>query len=152
MKALDFARRYSVALIVAGVAVCLWYYALRSLDSNPFAVLLAGVAVAAIYGGLGPGILATAACSAAAFFLYTKHGAPLDIFAVLALAVTWLASPVRPAQQELKRQIVYTRAISDHIAEGILVFSAHGRVTFANSAMQQIIGWSSAELRRKELF
>lgn len=152
MKVLDYFRRYGVALLAAGVAVALWYFVLRSLDSNPYGMLLAGVVVAALYGGLGPGVLATAVCTAAAFLLYSKHGVPLDIFAILGLALTWLASPVRPAQEELKRQIVITRAMSEHISEGILMLSAHGRVTFANPAMQKMIGWSNAELRRKELF
>jgi PAS domain S-box-containing protein len=57
----------------------------------------------------------------------------------------------RRAEEALQRQLLFTRALSDSIGEGVCAIDRHGRLTFANPAAQRMLGWSEAELIGREL-
>jgi diguanylate cyclase (GGDEF)-like protein/PAS domain S-box-containing protein len=141
--------RYGVAVAVAVVAAVLWRTAVHRLEADPYPLLLAGVSVAAFYGGLGPGLVTTGLSAVLGFALYQHHNTQLDLYVVLAAFLTWLNAPLRRYQEHLRHQIGFTKAITRNLAEGVCVLDRRGRITYSNPAAEKMLGWNQAELRNE---
>jgi PAS domain S-box-containing protein len=50
------------------------------------------------------------------------------------------------AEQRLRRQLNFTRAITDSLGEGVYALDCDGRVTFMNPAAERMLGWTQEEL------
>ncbi|KAB8332952.1 PAS domain S-box protein [Scytonema tolypothrichoides VB-61278] len=57
---------------------------------------------------------------------------------------------VEQVQQELYRQLEFTNAITDSLAEGVYALDGSGRITFVNPAAEKMLGWSREELLGQE--
>jgi PAS domain S-box-containing protein len=57
----------------------------------------------------------------------------------------------RRAREALERQLLFTRALSGSIGEGVCAIDPGGRLTFANPAAQRMLGASEAELIGRDL-
>jgi PAS domain S-box-containing protein len=57
----------------------------------------------------------------------------------------------RRAEDELQQQLLFTRALSGSIGEGVCAIDKGGRLTFANPAAQRMLGWSETELIGRDL-
>src|ERR1043166_3215018 len=101
-------RRYGLAFLYAGVATGLVsIFPTLFPGKAPFLLFGAATAIAAGYGGLGPGLLATALSAIAADFyaVWPYHvwqteklyQAPVAVFIVIALIVTAIAEILRAA-------------------------------------------------------
>jgi PAS domain S-box-containing protein len=53
---------------------------------------------------------------------------------------------VQQAEEELRRQLQLTRAITDSLGEGVYAVDREGRFTFVNPATEHLLGWTAAEL------
>lgn len=129
--ALDLARRYATA--VAAVAVTILVKILVSAlgEDHPFVLLPVPVAIAAWYGGRGPGLLATALVAVAGLFFLS--GSPYDVGDLLALAVVvaeavivvWItvglrnalrrAEESRRAADSARRELTFAVAVRDEV-------------------------------------
>jgi PAS domain S-box-containing protein len=52
---------------------------------------------------------------------------------------------------QLRRQLDFTRAITDNMGEGLCAVDREGRLTFMNPAAERMFGWSEAELLGREI-
>jgi signal transduction histidine kinase len=93
----DPARRYSVAVAVVALALVLRRLLLSQAgDGGPHELLLTAVAVAAWYGGRGPGVVATLLASLAVAYLATGAAwLPLELFVVEGLTLSLLIGTLR---------------------------------------------------------
>jgi PAS domain S-box-containing protein len=55
------------------------------------------------------------------------------------------------AEEQLRRQLEFTRAISDSLGEGVYAVDREGRLTFLNPAAEQLLGWREEELLGKNI-
>lgn len=69
-------------------------------------------------------------------------------------SVLWMArdiTPWRQAEQELRRQLQFTQAITGNLGEGLYTLDPHGRVTFINPAGEAALGWKEPDLLGREM-
>src|SRR5262245_54333538 len=155
--------RYGVAVLAAGVALLLRGPLWPVLGAElPFLLFWPTVVFAAWYGGLGPGLLATALSSLAAayFLLEPRHSLAvtepaawlgLAVFAagggVLSLLLGWChraqaraATLAREAAAGRERLRVTLGSIGD----AVLTTDTEGRVTFLNGVAEALTGWPAA--------
>ena len=76
--------RYGAAVLIVAVVALIQRFAVPQQDIAPFVLFFAGVAIVSVYGGRGPGLLATLLSAATANYLFivplnqfTLHGSAL---------------------------------------------------------------------------
>lgn len=52
----------------------------------------------------------------------------------------------KQAEEKLRHQLDFTRAITNSLGEGVYALDAEGRLTFMNPAAEQMLGWKEAEM------
>jgi PAS domain S-box-containing protein len=67
----------------------------------------------------------------------------------VALENARLFHEVQAAEQQLRRQLQLTSAITDSLGEGVYATDREGRLTFMNPAAEEMLGWTEAELLGK---
>ncbi len=125
--------------------------------------LLVVVAYVAYAGGLLSGLISAVTTSLYALyylsipgelFRYTDENftrlmiLPLASL-VLALIVGSLRRSLHASEQQLRRQLTFSKAIEDNLGEGVYALDTEGRVTFMNPAAERVLGWTQAELMGK---
>jgi PAS domain S-box-containing protein len=50
------------------------------------------------------------------------------------------------SEEELRRQLAFTSAITTHLGEGVYALDREGRLTFMNAAAERMLGWRESEL------
>ncbi len=123
-------------------------------------VLLAVVAFVSFLYGLRAGLLSAALVSLYGVYYFSLPGRlwhysdtgivrlvllPLTAAAV-ALAVGVLRGAVQAREAELRKQLEFSRAIDQSLAEGVYAIDPEGRATFVNPAAEGLLGWTRAEL------
>ncbi|UJR82046.1 hybrid sensor histidine kinase/response regulator [Sandaracinus amylolyticus] len=151
--------RYGVAVVVVGIVVAarLLFDPLLGVDA-PLLPFTVAVMLAGWYGGIGPGLVATALSALCADFLWLHptHSlwieAPRDrlelgIFVGTGVAISALNEAIVVARgrsdrhsAELKEREEAHRRILETATEGIWTVDARGRVTFANASMSEMLG------------
>lgn len=56
---------------------------------------------------------------------------------------------VQQADEQLRRQLQFTKSITDNLGEGVYAVDREGRLIFANPAAEKMLGWTAAELLGK---
>ena len=164
--------RYGVAaLAVALVLLLRLLLAPLITPQSPFLLLAGAVMVAAWFGGLGPGLLATALGTLAAdyFFLppqgsFTGPGVaflPLALFAVQGLVISSLTEALRGArsraeesavealthQESLRRSEERFRLLIEGVEDyAIFMLDPEGRVASWNAGAERITGYREKEI------
>jgi PAS domain S-box-containing protein len=69
--------------------------------------------------------------------------------ASVALENARLFREAQAAEQQLRRQLQFTNAITDSLGEGLYVTDREGRLTFLNPAAEEMLGWAEADLLGK---
>jgi PAS domain S-box-containing protein len=114
---------YAIAVAVSGAAMLLSLLLGLPVDADALPFLLAAVMVSAWYGGLGPGLLATAVGAATGTFVSLPNASslgvlpaavvPLGVFVLEAVVICGLCAVIRTAQQRAERL-----AVSEQAARG----------------------------------
>ena len=168
--------RYGFAISVSTLPVLLKLI----LDSQglgkeaPFLLLIPAVLICAWYGGLGPGLLATALTGIGAdlFFLppygvVTKTAdaaVALTVYGIEGIAVTWLTMVFRKSQEERVRLAGEERVARAELEAAnrirtwvhtspmpIVSLDPEGNVTRWNPAAERIFGWTEEEMSKRRL-
>ena len=149
------ALRYAAAVVALLLALLLSQLLRSIILPNPFLLFFAVIAFSAWYGGLGPGLLATALTVVAAsyFFLppfYTIKLDPLDIvrlvvLSLVALLISSLSEMHRRAVQAAHAQREQLQVTLASIGDAVIATDATGQITFINPVAAQLTGWSPAE-------
>jgi PAS domain S-box-containing protein len=142
---------HGLALLCAGAAAGLQWLLAPWLASASFLLPIAGVLLAARYGGRGPGWLATAVSALLAPVLLAG-GPHLDTVpaSLLFLAVGGLAVTVagraapaasEPASSEERLEVAVLRSTQD----AVLATDSEGVIRFLNPAAAELLRWTEAE-------
>jgi PAS domain S-box-containing protein len=155
--------RYIVAVGLIGAALLL-RYALRSWlgPSVPYLQFFPAILIAAWYGGLGPGVVATATASLAAMhFLLPPAGLavgqPVDVvslslFVATGLGVAWTNHQLRNAERACRAEAALATeraerldAIINTTVDGIIVMDATGTIEAFNRGAERLFGYPASE-------
>jgi PAS domain S-box-containing protein len=171
---LDLAAGYALALGVTAIAVALRAALAPMLDDTaPLIVLLIAPIVAALYGGFGPGMLATVACALVGEALFVPpygsfvppnpaEAARLGVFIVEGTLVSWLAHTRSRAFATAARHHTRLEATQARVAErerrlrevleaspsAMLVVDRDGRILLVNREAERVFRASREELLR----
>lgn len=165
--------RYGVAMVTVVLAFLLKYLLdpLSASEVTPFRLFLVAVVISAWYGGLGPGLLATALVLPIAdyYFLaplnsFTGLGLktiPLGLFAVEGVLSSLLISALHGAraraetkaretlerQEQLRSSEERFRLLVDGVEDyAIFMLDPEGRITSWNSGAERIAGYRTDEM------
>jgi len=146
---------YGAAVLAVAIALTITLYVLPLAERSQLFLLLAAVVLGAWYGGLGPGLVATAVAAAgqSAFFEppYQDDIVRVLLFAVVAVAVAMLAAGQRRADERVRDQREELAVTLASIGDGVIVTDRAGRVTFMNSAAQRLTACAEAAVRGRAL-
>ncbi len=156
--------RYFVALATVIVAAALRAALTPAFGPTAlrFLTFFPGVALAAWYGGLGPGLVAVALSAVAAlyFFLeptgsvlvYSSHDVvALLSFLIASLIIVGAIESMHRAKRQLARARDLLVTTLSSIGDGVIVSDAQGRVRFLNPEAERLAGWRHAEAAGRPL-
>jgi diguanylate cyclase (GGDEF)-like protein/PAS domain S-box-containing protein len=162
VTARDLLFQYGVAIGASVLAIALWRILLKPAEPNPYPLLLAAVAVSAVFGGLGPGLLSIGITAITAYVYYVntktglrlptlQRGLELDLYILIAIVLNWLISVNRRAQMEMRAQLKVSANITRNLGEGVYAVDQQGYLTFMNPAAEKLLGWTEGELRGRNV-
>src|SRR5262249_42050365 len=144
---------YALALLATAAAVALRWGLDPWLEGNlPLVTLFAAAAMAAYFGGIGPGVLATVLGYVACNYLFMKpRGSlgPQDLPQVIGL-IAYLASSaviigfaqaLRVARQRARERSEFLRVTLASIGDGVVTTDTRCRVLTLNSTAETLTGW-----------
>jgi two-component system, LuxR family, sensor kinase FixL len=150
----DTSLRYAVALaaVVAGFASRLALVPLVG-DQAPYLFFVPAVLLAAGFGGLGPGVLATCISVPLIFIFLTSAdgvGWP-DIlngsaFTTIGLGATWIGERLRRARQSAAMRETHLQSIIDTVPEATIVIDELGLVQSFSATAERMFGYAAAEM------
>ena len=150
--------RYGLA--VGTVALALWLTSLLWPLVKPSAspLFFAAVMMTAWYGGLGPGLLATALAVPAIYhFLIPGKQTLLDdllrlaVFTSVAFLISWLTEARRRTAEALRESELKFRSVTQSAADAIIAADNEGKIIFWNQGAQNIFGYTEVEALGKAL-
>src|SRR3712207_3247637 len=105
-------RWYGLAVLLSALALVLMVLLKPLMEHSIFFLFISAVAISALYGGLGPGLMATVLSALAAnFFFLPPHevvlggmeaALRLGIFLTTGLTISWLAQSQKSAEEQLR--------------------------------------------------
>ncbi len=148
--------RFGVALLAVGAATLLTFLLRPFLERGIFALYFAAVMASALYGGLGPGLLATVlSLLVSDFFFITPtfslavHSADdfaqLVVFSLVAALISVLNSGIKRVRRDLLESDERNRNIVYGALDAVVSFDAAGTITHWNPQAERIFGWTDTE-------
>ena len=149
--------RYAVAALAVTAAV--GAIRLPVVGSGMFFLLFLAVLVAAWYGGLGPGLLATSLVVVASIVFRLATGAGFDppqiaalvVFPTVSVLVTLLVEALHASRRRAEETGRWLSAVLTSIGDAVIATDAEGRVTFANSVAGALTGWLPDQMASRPL-
>ena len=163
---------YLFAMVVVAIAATMRFYLeLVFHGAVPFLVLTAAVTISALYGGLGPGLLATILSIASVWVLFNRTNlvvssvaadmeAGLLLFAVVGTLLSilgelilrekkqsgFLLNELQSRNSELQQSELTNRALLEASAQGVIAVDGNGKIKIANDCTHQMFGYDPQEL------
>ncbi|HEX9047527.1 MAG TPA: DUF4118 domain-containing protein, partial [Verrucomicrobiae bacterium] len=159
-------RRFTVYAFAVAVSVLtmLAYLGLAEWLQGQRLVLffLLPVILSAYFGGLGPGLLATASCSVGIYFFAFKaehlffHEASVDLwrgalFVVLAVMNSVIIEALHRSRRASDANARLTAVTLASIGDAVMTADNQGNVTFLNAEAERLTEWSDAEAHGQPL-
>jgi two-component system sensor kinase FixL len=157
---------YVLALLAVAVALAVRVLLTPVLGGLPLLVLFVpAVLAAALFGGLGPGLFATAlSLAGSALFVERTVGTSTAIlinevmFALVGIGIAaageWLLRTRRETQdrdRDLLAREAHLQSILDTIPDAMIVIDEHGLMTSFSSAAERLFGYTAAEVIGKNV-
>jgi PAS domain S-box-containing protein len=150
-------RAYVVAvLLVAGSLLVVWMFRAWFGGNVPYLQFFPAILIAAWYGGLGPGTLATVLSALAAMYFFLPPpglavgGVPdvmsLGFFAATGLGISWLKHQLRAAAVLSASRAERLDGIINTTVDGIIVIDAVGRIEAFNRGAERLFGYPQSEV------
>ncbi len=137
--------RYGAAPVATGLSMLVRVLCWPVLvNANPFLTFFPVIVVCVLYGGFGPGLLATACCTVAAFFLldppwtiYIAHTADvicIAVFPLIGVGVCWIAhlrdravAGMRAAWEAERQACAAAEALAERVSQSVRREQQHAR-------------------------
>ena len=148
---------YVLALIAVG-AVFIARWLLQGVLGNtaPFILFTPVILVAAIAGGVGPGLLASLLSLIGAAYIAGPDqavGVQTGLFAFVGLTITWMGEMLHHARRAidktegaLRAREAHLRLILDTVPDATVVIDEQGRITSFSAAAVRQFGYKEAEV------
>jgi PAS domain S-box-containing protein len=156
--------RYLVALIavVAVMEARIHLQRVDKIDGPPLTMMLMAVIVAATFGGMGPGVLATLAGAALCGFKFISpqemsadriHGYELrlGLFVIEGLFISCVFYAMKRSSAATRQMERNLRLIAENTTDVIFAYDMSGQLMYVNSAFEALTGNSIGELRENPL-
>ena len=156
--------RYGIGVAAVAAALLFRYGVRDSLGLKvPFLQFYPAILVAAWYGGLGPGVLATVMSALAAVYLFLPPAGlavgdaadqvSLAVFAGTGMAIAWLNHRLQKAEASQRTAAATATARAERLdailnttVDGIIVIDAKGTIEAFNRGAQELFGYPEAEV------
>ncbi len=162
---LEGARAYILAVAAVLVAFLIRYGLEDVLrDGALFALFTPSILLAAMFGGLGPALAATALSLCGAYYLgrlqLTSVGNMLElgIFAAAGLLIAWLGELLHRAYRSalstgetLQAREAHLRSIMDTVLDATVVIETDGAIISFNAAAERQFGYAAGEVIGKNV-
>jgi PAS domain S-box-containing protein len=145
--------RYGVAVLSTSLAL-IPALLFSDMAESRLALFAVAVMVSAMYGGLRPGLVATAfALTVSVYYSLAGEHTPseyrraiirLSLFVSVALLICWFNAALRAAQEGLRRSESNFRSLVTHAPYGICRCDARGHLVEVNPALVQSLGYEAA--------
>jgi PAS domain S-box-containing protein len=151
-------RAYVVAVVLVAASLLVrWIFRAWFGGNVPYLQFFPAIMVAAWYGGLGPGILATALSALAAtyfflppagrlFLIATPDAISLGIFIAIGLGISWLNHQLRTGAVLSASRAERLDAIINTTVDGIIVIDQEGRIEAFNRGAERLFGYPESEV------
>ncbi len=146
---------YALATVASVVALGLMLALEPSLDRAPFPFFFAAVFVTAWYGGLVPGIYATALTTVLVnyfilpprfhFWDEARDMVPLSAFVAVSLMTSLILAKLRTTMTQLRARDEQLTDLIENAPLGIHWVGEDGRILWANKAELRLLGYTEAE-------
>ncbi len=130
-------------------------------DEHPYLLFFPAVLIAAWFGGLGPGVLATALSALAAMSVFlppdgfaVAAGADLvslALFVATGLGISWINNQLRTAAATSAARAERLDAIIDTTVDGIIVISSEGLIEAFNRGAERLFGYPESEVLGRDV-
>ncbi len=148
---------YGLALVsVAVVFILRWLLQGVLGNTATFILFIPVILVAAIAGGMGPGLLALALSLASATYVAGPNGTiwlQIAIFALVGLAIAWMGEMLHHARRAIDRtesalrtREAHLRSILDTVPDATVVIDEQGLITSFSAAAVRQFGYTEAEV------
>ncbi|MBX9582613.1 MAG: DUF4118 domain-containing protein [Gemmataceae bacterium] len=148
--------RYAVAVVAVAAVLALKLVLWPMIGvEGPFLLFLGAVLFAAGYGGIGPGLIATALSAAAVVYFFppchqfriTDENQYLRLLQFLAEGafISILSGLRKRSAEQAHRRPEQLRVTLLSIGDAVLTTDAGGRVVLLNPVAEQLTGWAPAE-------
>ncbi len=153
LAARSSARRYGVAVAAWLVALALVSWLRSTIGSDLYFPPFTGaVMVAAWFGGLGPGLLATALATAGNAYFFAEplwsfgiasgsDAVRVAVFVAVAIGISLLAEARNRLALHAGQSGEWLRVTLTSIGDAVIVTDASGLVTFVNRVAESLTGW-----------
>jgi two-component system sensor kinase FixL len=157
---------YFAAVVIAAISLALRALLSPVLGGLPLLVLFVpGVLVAALWGGIGPGILTVALSVAGpALFISASNWTTTPdlvndaVFAVVGIGIAAVAEGLRRSRSEaaqrdseLRAREAHLQSILDTVPDAMIVIDTQGIMTSFSTAAAQLFGYAAAEVLGKNV-
>lgn len=158
--------RYALAAL-ASALIFLLRLALEPvlLEHSPLVLFMLPVAIGAIRGGFGPGLLATLLGSLAGLYFFPPSGSfavspaylptgiiQLAVFIAASLILSWFGSQLRTLRFRALETARQRNEILESITDGFEAFDSESRFEYLNRVSNQMIGKASADVIGKVIW
>jgi PAS domain S-box-containing protein len=150
-------RGYGVAVLLVAVSLAFrWLFRSWFGGNVPYMQFFPAILVAAWYGGLGPGLTATALSALAAMYLFVPptglaaRTAPdvmaLGFFVAIGVGISWLNHRLRSAAIVSESRAERLDAVINTTVDGIIVIDEQGNIEAFNRGAERLFGYHQSEV------
>ena len=156
-KMTRWTRRYGVAVLA--VATTIAFLSLPEIVGKGLgSIVFLAVLIAAWYGGVGPGLLATALIALIAAVLVVvgpeitaSRVIPIVLFVGGGVLIAFSVEALHASRRRVEVSERWLTAVLNSIGDAVIATDAQGRVTFLNPVARDLTGWQSDEAVGKSL-
>jgi PAS domain S-box-containing protein len=145
--------RYGVAVLIVAAAILICFFNLDFARGTPFLLFYPVPLLALLYGGLGPGLLASALSGVAVhyvllppYYSFAFHESDVIRVAIFVVIQAALCLLLDSRSNQLRQSEARFRSLYEHAAVGIDQVSTDGRLLMVNPALCHMLGYSESEL------
>src|SRR5260221_174852 len=153
---------YAIAIVLVFIAVLSREVVAAAVGPQvPFITFYPAIILAALLGGLWPGVVATLLSTVAAWYAFVpsvgsfalngREAAQLALYLFISAVNVAIAVILNSVVERLVIQQRNIRLLLDSASNGFLLVDGEGRIRMANAAMEKLFGYKPEELAGREV-